>query len=156
MTAFKPCQHCRNGFALDNGHPTEMRLKECPECRGTGRIPDPAGKPEIRFKPMDVVFDCNTRNPRRLVLEVNPKYYPNHCYQVAGRDWNGSCGVHDLMTRDEWLRWLEKFRDELKGREFRECMEAALGPFEEPACWADFRKRFAETGSPWVEEPYRS
>jgi hypothetical protein len=27
---------------MDHSHPTEMRLKECPECLGTGRIPDPA------------------------------------------------------------------------------------------------------------------
>jgi hypothetical protein len=110
-------------------------------------------KPAIRFKPMDVAFDCNRRHPHRLVLEVNPEYHPNHCYHVAGRDWSGSAGVHDLMTRDEWVQWLEKFSDELTGREFRECKEAALGPFEEPQCWADFRKRFAETGSPWINEP---
>ena len=113
-------------------------------------------KPPIRFKPMDVVFDCNARNPHRLVLEVNEKYHPNYCYQVAGKDWHGSAGVHDLMTREEWLQWIERFSDELTGRELRECKQAVLEPLVEPKLWAEFRARFAETGSPWIEEPYRS
>ena len=45
MIALKPCQHCLNGFVLDEIHRPDVRLKQCPECRGTGRIPDPAGKP---------------------------------------------------------------------------------------------------------------
>ena len=45
MIAFKPCQHCYNGFARDYSHPTEIRVDVCAECGGTGRIPDPAGKP---------------------------------------------------------------------------------------------------------------
>lgn len=32
------CPNCRNGFELDYSHPTEMRLKECEECGGTGRV----------------------------------------------------------------------------------------------------------------------
>lgn len=111
--------------------------------------------PEIRFKPMDVVFDCTSRHPHRLVLGVNSKYHPNYCYEVAGRDWYGSSGVYDLRTREEWLEWIEKFAEDFTGRELRECKEAVMAPFVEPPLWADFRRRFAETGSPWIEEPYR-
>lgn len=31
------CPHCRAGFAPDYSHPTEMRLKACEFCGGSGR-----------------------------------------------------------------------------------------------------------------------
>lgn len=62
----------------------------------------------------------------------------------------GHGGVHRPMTREQWLDWLEGFRDELTGREFRECREAAMRDFVEPAEWTNYRKRYAETGSPWL------
>lgn len=36
------CPNCRSGFEIDYSHPTEIRLKECGLCQGTGRVPDDA------------------------------------------------------------------------------------------------------------------
>ena len=64
----------------------------------------------------------------------------------------GHGGLDRVMTREEWLDWLEGFRDELTGREFRECREAVeRAEFREPKEWTDYRRRYAETGSPWLD-----
>jgi hypothetical protein len=34
----------------------------------------------------------------------------------------------------------------------REVKEAARATFQEPQYWTDFRKRYAETGDPWIRE----
>lgn len=101
---------------------------------------------------MDVAFADNIRNPRRLVLEVNPEY-PNFCYTTVSENGGGT-GTHSdqsLRTLAEWLIWIDRFSDDLTGRELRECKEAARAPFTEPREWADFRKRYAETGDAWLK-----
>ncbi len=105
-----------------------------------------------RWKPMDVAFGDNIRNPRRLVLDVNPKY-PNHCYTTCSEsDGIGSHSDHSLRTKEEWLLWVDRFADDLTGRELREAKEAVRADFVEPQSWTNFRKRFAETGDPWIRE----
>lgn len=100
---------------------------------------------------MDVAFADNRRNPRRLVLEVN-REYPNHCYTTCSEsDGVGSHSDYSLRTLEEWLIWLDRFSDELTGRELRECKAAARAPFTEPKSWTDFRKRYADTGDPWMK-----
>lgn len=100
---------------------------------------------------MEVAYGDNLRCPRRLVLEVNPKY-PNHCYTTCSeREGIGSYSDRSLRTLNEWLVWIERFADELTGRELREAKEAAQAPFTEPKAWQDFRKRFNETGDPWLK-----
>jgi hypothetical protein len=106
-------------------------------------------KCDFRWKVMDVAFGDNIRRPRRLILEVNPEY-EHHCYTTVSE--SDGIGSHpDLRTLDEWLVWVEKFRDELTGREIREAIEAAQSPFVEPQSWTDFRKRYVETGDPWLK-----
>lgn len=100
---------------------------------------------------MDVAFGDNIRKPRRLILEVNPKYYPHNCYTTCSEsDGIGSFGAFTLKPLDEYLVWLDRFRDDLTGRELREAKEEALAAFTEPQSWTDFRKRYAETGDPWL------
>jgi hypothetical protein len=103
---------------------------------------------QFRWKPMDVAFADNTRNPQRLMLEVNKQY---HCYTtISQSDGVGSHSEYSLLTLDEWLIWLERFREDLTGRELRECREAATAPFTEPQSWAEMRKRHAETGDAFI------
>jgi len=107
---------------------------------------------QFRWKPMDVAFGANLRNPRRMILEVNKKY-PNHCYvTISESDGVRSHSDYSLHTLDEWLIWLERFRDDLTGRELRECREAATAPFTEPQSWTEMRKRYAETGDAFINE----
>lgn len=101
---------------------------------------------------MDVAFGDNLRCPRRLILEVNTKY-PNQCYTTCSeRDGVGNHSDYSLRTLEEWLEWVEKFRDEQTGKEMREVIEAAKTPFVEPKSWTDFRARYAETGDPWMPD----
>ena len=101
---------------------------------------------------MDVAFADNIWKPRRLIAGVNPQYQPHHCYDCISENLgNGSYGIHDLKTLDEWLIWIERFRDEKTGKEMREAIEAAKAPFVEPPEWADFRKRYAETGDAFIQ-----
>lgn len=107
---------------------------------------------KLRWKVMDVAWADNIRNPRCLVVEVNPKY-PGHCYTTCSQsDGIGSHSDHSLRTQEEWLKWLERFSDDLTGRELREAREAALAPFVEPPSWAGFRERYKLTGDPWLPE----
>ena len=99
---------------------------------------------------MNVVFADNIRCPRRLILEADPKY---ECAAYAVCSESDGVGYHSrqsLMTLDEWLAWIERFREDLPGREIREAIEAATGPFVEPDSWAGFRARYAATGDPWL------
>lgn len=109
-------------------------------------------KPALRWKPMDVAYGDNIRKPRRLVLEVNPEYL-HHCYTTCSEsDGVGSQSDYSLRTKDEWLAWVDRFSDELTGKELREAKEAVRADFAEPQSWADFRKRYAETGDPWIRK----
>jgi hypothetical protein len=97
---------------------------------------------------MDVAFGDNIRGPRRLILEVGPEYYTT-CSESGGV---GSLPESSLRTQEEWLAWVERFADDLTGRELREAKEAVRAPFIEPECWHAFRHRYAETGDPWLKD----
>ena len=56
-----------------------------------------------------------------------------------------------MRTQDEWMKWIDRFAEDLTGRQLREAKEAAAAPFTEPQYWLDFRARYAETGNPWLE-----
>ncbi len=110
----------------------------------------------FRWKPMDVAYSDNLHCPVVLVLEVNPKY-PQFCYSTCSlNDGIGTHSDHSLRTREEWLKWLERFSDDLTGREMREARERVLAPIVEPESWRAFRKRYAETGDPWIPETPRT
>ena len=119
-----------------------------------GRPASPPSAPLIgsalRWKPMDVVFADNIRHPRRLILSADPKYECAAYAVCSESDGVGYHSRHSLMTQREWLAWIERFREDLPGREIREAIEAATGPFVEPDSWAGFRKRYADTGDPWM------
>jgi hypothetical protein len=57
-----------------------------------------------------------------------------------------------LRTLEEFLCWVDRFSDDLTGRELREVKQAAAATFTEPKYWTEFRERYAETGSPWLTE----
>jgi hypothetical protein len=101
---------------------------------------------------MDVAFGDNLRSPRRLntgrSIPVIPRVIPT-CSERTGI---GSHSDYSLLTLEEWLVWIERFADELTGRELREYKEAARAAFIEPTEWQAFRKRYADTGDPWVRE----
>ncbi len=102
---------------------------------------------------MDVAFGDNLHRPRRLILEVDARH-PRFCYTTCSECGYGigNYGDHSLRTLEEWLVWIDRFEDDLTGRELRECKEAARAQFTEPKSWQEFRKRFAETGDPWLKE----
>lgn len=109
---------------------------------------------EFRWKPMDVAYSDNLHCPVVLVLEVNPKY-PQFCYSTCSlNDGIGTHSDHSLRTREEWLKWLERFSDDLTGREMREARERVLAPIVEPPSWAGFRERYKLTGDPWLPEKH--
>src|ERR1039458_8308048 len=100
-----------------------------------GRPASPPSAPLIgsalRWKPMDVVFADNIRHPRRLILSADPKYECAAYAVCSESDGVGYHSRHSLMTQREWLAWIERFREDLPGREIREAIEAATGPFVE-------------------------
>jgi hypothetical protein len=100
---------------------------------------------------MDIAFGDNIWKPRRLILSADPKSAWHPYETVSERDGVGSHSDHSLRTLPEWLSWIEKFRDELTGKEIREAIEAAKADFVEPQSWADFRKRYAETGDAFIK-----
>lgn len=100
---------------------------------------------------MDVAFGPCIHKPRRLVLEVNAKddrFRYTCCTQGEGESYDSESS---LMTLDEWMTWLDRFSDDLTGRELREAREAVREPFIEPPGWRGFRERFATTGDPWLK-----
>lgn len=99
---------------------------------------------------MDVAFGDNIRKPRRLIVEIGT--HKGFEYTTCSEsDGIGSMPESSMRTLEEWLKWLERFSDDLTGRELREAREAALAPFTEPESWTAFRKRYAETGDPWIQ-----
>ena len=101
---------------------------------------------------MDVVFGDTLLRPRRLILEAMAKEGIERASYTTCSESNG-VGYHPecaLRTLEEWLIWLDRFSDDLTGRQIREAKEAAKAPFTEPASWAGFRERYAATGDPWI------
>lgn len=49
-----------------------------------------------------------------------------------------------LMTREEWLVWWERFRDEIIPREWRECAENARRDFVPDPKWDEWVRRASE------------
>ena len=100
---------------------------------------------------MDVAYGDNIRGPRRLILEVNQHHERPSSYTTCSEsDGIGYFSDNALRTLEEWLMWIERFSDDLTGRELREAKEAARAPFAEPKSWADFRERYERTGDPWL------
>lgn len=98
---------------------------------------------------MDVAFGDTLRAPRRLILEVTGEGQYETCSESDGIDGHSDCS---LRTLQEFLTWVDRFSDDLTGRELREVKEAATAPFIEPESWAGFRKRYEETGDPWIRQ----
>ena len=103
-----------------------------------------------RFKPMDVVFGDNLRRPRQLILEINPKYESSKYTTIGEGECVGYHSENSLKTLPEWLLWVDRFLDELTGRELREIKEAATAQFIEPKCWGEFRDRYLKTGNAFL------
>lgn len=105
-----------------------------------------------RWKPMDVVYADGITNPRCLILSVYTRDNGTGSYEaVSESDGMPSLSDGNAMTQAEWLKWLEHFSDDLTGRQMREAREAALTELVEPESWAGFRKRYSETGDPWLK-----
>lgn len=106
--------------------------------------------PPFRWKMMDVAFSDSISKPRRLIVGVSDKYESSRYDTISERGGHGSHSEHSLMTADEWLKWIQRFRDEMTGREIREAIEAVKGPFVEPLLWVEFRERYRLTGDPFL------
>lgn len=103
---------------------------------------------------MDVVFvDC-LWTPRRLITEVH--LHGTYRYTAVSADGESCYLECYCMTRDEWLAYLERFRDELTGKEFREAREQVVADCAEPDSWAGFRSRYALTGDPYQPNTERT
>lgn len=101
---------------------------------------------------MDVVYGPYIHAPRRLILEVYHRADGTVRYEtVSEREGCGGESEDSLWaTADEWLEWFTKFQDEMTGLAYREAQDRVRRPLVEPKSWADFRKRYAETGCPWL------
>ena len=100
---------------------------------------------------MDVAFGDTLLRPRRLILEA--KWSDERAATYATCSESDGVGYHSdfsLRTLDEWLVWVDRFEEDLTGRQIREAKDAAKAPFVEPPSWAGFRQRYAETGDPWL------
>lgn len=101
---------------------------------------------------MDVAFGDNIICPRRLILEVNHQYQSQRYTVTSERGGGvGSQSDDSLMTKAEFIEFVQSFRDELTGKEMREAIENANAPFTEPPEWDDYRRRYAETGDPFLK-----
>lgn len=115
------------------------------------------GMPVARWKPMDVALGDTIHRPFRLVLEAHaPRTWEDEWTYatVSESDGVGSSLDHNLRSAEQWLLWVDRFSDDLTGRELREAKEHVRAGVVEPASWTEFRGRFQATGSPWrVEQP---
>lgn len=104
-----------------------------------------------RWKPMDVVYQDTLRRPRCLILSARTREDGTGSYEAVSES-DGSPILFDYcaMTKEEWMRWTARFSDDFTGRELRECREAVETPLIEPESWGGYRKRFSETGDPWI------
>ena len=112
-----------------------------------------AGEPGSapRWKPMDVCYGDTIRGPRRLILEVSAAHNCSRYTWCCESGDVGRASEWSMKTFEEWIEWLERFSDEITGREMREAREAARSPFTEPESWRGFRERYAATGEPWIQ-----
>lgn len=104
-----------------------------------------------KFKPMDVAYADRLHRPQVLVAEVNPAHRYSFYTAIGLSGCDSSYPESALRTKDEWLAWVDRFSDDFTGRELREAKESVRAEFSEPECWAEFRKRFEETGDPWMK-----
>ena len=114
------------------------------------------------WKLMDVVFGDNLHRPRRLILEIHPPtgkgLFERYWRYTTCTESGGIGGLSEtsIRTKNEWLNWIDRFADDLTGKELRDAKESVRAEFAEPQCWLDFRKRYAETGDPWIRETPRT
>lgn len=101
---------------------------------------------------MDVAFADHLLRPRCLILEVHPGgRYVSYTTVTECGFGVGSHSDASLRTLDEWLIWIDRFADDLTGRQLREAKEAARAPFTEHESWTAFRERYARTSIPWTQ-----
>lgn len=118
----------------------------------------PAAGSGPRWNVMQMAFGDTLHGPRQLVLEVHPPRGPGPLqkwWRYVTCSECGGIGIHiecSLRTQSEWIDWVDRFSDDLTGRELREAKQAALAEFAEPQWWLDFRRRHAETGDPWIQD----
>jgi len=82
----------------------------------------------------------NRSCPRMLVLEVcaGKNRWGDQTYCCLSG--TGTVCYHDdagMLTLPEWLAWWERFQDEVTGKEYRECIQAAHKEFLPPPWWED-------------------
>jgi hypothetical protein len=105
----------------------------------------PRGSPaaagsEKRWKVGDMPRYCSLCCARALILDTSRESY---CVMFS----HGVVSYvkeYDLYTLEGWLKWLEKFRDELTPKEFREYEASAKAEFVPPKWWDDAVKTAME------------
>lgn len=103
--------------------------------------------PSAGYALFDVVYQDRIQTPRSLIVEIGPKY---HTVLTEGEGMGHAKPEH-FMTLDEWLEWLEKFRDELTGKDFREAQEHARAPLTWSRVWNEFKARYDATGNAFLD-----
>ncbi|XHR27533.1 MAG: hypothetical protein ACFUZC_16505 [Chthoniobacteraceae bacterium] len=100
---------------------------------------------------MDVAWADRFDNPRVLVLEVTPDSdICRYCYISEACGGAGYAPETAVMTKEEWLEFVDRFADEESPRRIREVKSKAAEVFVEPEEWSKMRIRFALTGNPWI------
>ena len=102
-----------------------------------------------KWQPGQIARFVNRACPRRLILEVCEKRGYEQTYCTLGD--SGTVGYdteQNLLTLDEWLKWWERFRDEVTGKEHRECADNARKEFVPPDWWD---KAVAEAQKPYEQ-----
>lgn len=100
---------------------------------------------------MEIYYQDTLRKPRVLIVELRSENDIQRADIGLSESGGLSYRLDNVMTREQWLEWVQKFRDDLTGRELREILEHESAPFVWPQCWNEFRDRYAATGNAFLD-----
>lgn len=106
------------------------------------------------IKLFDVFYGDRLRRPRLMVVEIYKSSLTaisesggEHTIKLPPSKWT-------LMTIDEWQRFAEHLADDITPRDLRAFVDYAMGPFEWPQIWHDFKTRYETTGNAYLGDPF--
>lgn len=107
-----------------------------------------------RWKMLDVVWLDRYWRPRALIVGiVRAKDDPDEIISYdCVNEWEVTnyFRASECLSEAEWRDSIEGYlRDEYTPKEWRKRMDA-IEEFKEPPCWEEFRRRFRETGDPFL------
>jgi hypothetical protein len=102
---------------------------------------------------LDVVWLDHYWRPRALIVGIRRRpEKPNEISYDCVNEWECTnyFEAYECLTEREWRDSIEGYlRDEYTPREWRKRMDK-IADFTEPPCWEEFRRRFRDTGDPFL------